>query len=122
MGFLSGTSQVTSSNNFQLDFSPNFLIGDGNSTANKKAIDQTATQTPKLDDSFGVSAAASVAAAPGSTAGPASLAQTAMQEPYNPQPTPTYKDSSFLNDGNSTLYIIGGVALVGGFLLLKGKK
>ncbi|NOQ31868.1 MAG: LPXTG cell wall anchor domain-containing protein [Helicobacteraceae bacterium] len=121
MGLFGDTNtQITTSNSFNLDFEPIFQIGDGNSTANEKVIDQTSTLSPKQDNSFGAAASVGVA---GGSGGPATFSR-AQEEPqaYNvaPQPISAYKANT---SSDSTMYIVGGVVvLLGGFFLYKKKK
>jgi len=114
MGLFGGSSQSTSSSSNILDFNPVFNIGDANSTALDKTLDQTATTSPRLDDSFGLSA--SVGVGVGGT-GSGGTAQTSrqQQEDYQPITTKSASETNGVN-GTNLIYII--TALIGGGALV----
>ena len=114
MGLFGGSSLSTSSSSNILDFNPIFNIGDGNETALDKTLDQTATTSPRLDDSFGLSA--SVGVGVGGT-GSGGTAQTSrqQQEDYQPITTKSATESNGVSGVNLTylfVALIGGGALV----------
>jgi len=68
MSLFGGSSQSSNSIQNSIDFSPIFNIGDGNKTDTRKVAEQSATVSPKIDDSMTASASVGVAGGSGGTA------------------------------------------------------
>lgn len=106
--FGGGSAQSTNSIVSNLDFMPTFNIGDNNTVDTRKSQDQSATATPKLDESFGAAASVGVA---GGSGGPATFTRT-QEEPLTLDSQKS-DNSNLFNEGMDTkpLYILGGLGV-----------
>ena len=116
MGLFGGSAQASINNQANIDFSPFFQFGDGNTSAIDKQFNPTATQTPKLDDSTALSAAIT-------GQGSAESGDLARSEssPYANETANAATSESSIPGGAKGL-LIGGALLAGGYYLLTNKK
>ena len=118
MSLFGGSSQSTSSVVSTINFDPTIQFGEDLESTSEKQIDQTATTSPRQDNSLGLSA--SVGVGVGGT-GSGGTATTSRMQDESVQPT-----LSRVNDlvSNNMLYIVGGVVAVGvgAYYLTKKKK
>ena len=120
MGFLSGgSSQSTSSLVSSIDFSPVIQFGSDQDSTQDKVNKQTATVSPELDDSLGLSASVGVL---GGSGGMASTTRVQDEQPTGTASTGEYSGFSGLSSINPVYLGLGvaGVALIAYFS--KGKK
>lgn len=122
MGFLSGgSSQSTSSLVSNIDFSPIMQFGSDQTSSFDRTNEQTATVTPKLDDSLGVAASVGFL---GGTAGPATMARTQEEDTQPIGTTAAATTPLNLSSINPTYAAmgVGGIALLYFFTNKKKKK
>lgn len=114
MGLFGGSSQSTGSVVSSIDFSPVIQFGEDIESGFKKSTTQTAETSPRLDDSFGVSAVVPIGSSTGSLSATTSREQTEESlEAFESQDTKL---------SNNALLLLGGVAIVGGYFLFKKGK
>lgn len=111
MGLFGGSSQSTSTSSNILDFNPVINIGENNSSALDKALEQTATVSPKLDDSIGVSAVVPVMSTTG-----ANSAELTRQQTEDLQPIETATATGTGLSSVNPIYLIGGLVAIGGLI------
>jgi LPXTG-motif cell wall-anchored protein len=119
MGLFGGSSQSTSSVVSTINFDPTIQFGENQEATSEKTLDQTATTSPRLDDSLGLSA--SVGVGVGGT-GSGGTATTSRLQDESTAPTLAKADGVITNN---QYLIYGGIALaVGGgvYFFMKKKK
>lgn len=114
MGFFGGSSQSTASNNNIVDFNPVINVGEGNTTKLDKALENTQSVSPKVDEGI----TASVGLGFGGSGSGGQIATSKDNGTTDMQPTLT----SGLSSGISSTYLIigGGILLI--MTLFKKKK
>lgn len=114
MGFFGGSSQSTASNNNVVDFNPVINVGDGNTSRQDKTLENTATVSPKLDDSTALSASVGLGFGGSGSGGTATTATQGATADV--QPTGLTNGT---NNSATTYLLIGGAILV---VMMLGKK
>lgn len=121
MGLFGGSSQSTSSSSNILDFAPTFNIGDGITSTLDKQLDQTTSTSPRLDDSFGLSAAVGVALGDGDATGGTASTSRSQQEDNQPLTVDNISGEK-MELGKYLPYVLVGGAGLTALYLYKSKK
>ncbi len=111
MAFMGGDSQSTGSVVSSIDFSPILNFGDGNEAIQDKTFEQTASTSPRLDGSLGVSASVGVGGNGGTATTSRQQSESAIDE---------LERVTGINQ--NTLYVIGGVLVLGVVYFFKKRK
>lgn len=120
MGLFGGSSQSTSSSSNVLDFAPIFNIGDGIESSQEKKLDQTTSTSPRLDDSFGLSASVGVGVGGQGSGGLASTSRS-QTEDHQPLNTKTVTEGGQMQK-YTPLLALGGVGMLAFYLINKKGK
>jgi len=118
MGLFGGSSQSTSSVVSTINFDPSIQFGEDLESTSEKVIEQTATTSPRQDNSLGLSASVGVGLGGSGSGG---TATTSRMQDESTKPTLS-KVSDALSSNNLLLY--GGlvVAVGTGYYFLSKKK